>query len=425
MHHLPLSYACCCFLLAAFVAGCANHEKAMPELPPAAKAPISFAGRSPKMVSFDSLGMDVPIGTHIGEARYGWTGSCTNPRPMTYKHGQVKLSTSSYAGVFRDVMQAAGVPVEQAARFAGEEVKKGDLNFAATIRELTVNACFPEIGKDRDYAVGEAYVQVEWSVFSPLERKVVYSVTTQGRTPPKFTTRLADDGLIAEALRDSMLRLLEQPGFDGAIAGEPAAATASTAPRPVFPNAPPLAGGLTKNMSHLRGSVVTVFANAGQGSGFAVGKGDYVLTAAHVVAGSKFVKLTTAEGKQHYGEVVRSNAPRDLALVKLEQGRLKPLAIAAAMPSAGTEVYAVGSPLSDKFSMSVTKGIISGRRSEDGLDYLQSDVNVLPGSSGGPLLDADGNVVGIVHGGVAFSGAPVGMNFFTPGRDMLKFLDQR
>jgi serine protease Do len=184
-----------------------------------------------------------------------------------------------------------------------------------------------------------------------------------------------------------------------------------------------MTGGLTKNMGQLRGAVVTIFANAGQGSGFAVGKGDHVLTAAHVVAGSKFVKMTTVDGKQHYGEVVRSNAPRDLALIKLGQGTLKPLAIVAAVPEAGDEVYAVGSPMGDKFSMSVTKGVVSGLRTEEGRDYLQSDVNVLPGSSGGPLLDTQGNVVGVTLGGVSLAGTPAGMNFFTPARDLLKFLE--
>jgi len=169
---------------------------------------------------------------------------------------------------------------------------------------------------------------------------------------------------------------------------------------------------------------VTIFANAGQGSGFAVGRGDQILTAAHVVSGSKFVKVATVDGQQYYGEVLHANAVRDLALIKLDRGQLKPLAIAASVPPEGSEVYAVGSPMGEKFSMSVTKGIVSGLRNEAGMDYLQSDVNVLPGSSGGPLLDADGNVIGVALGGIAFAGAPVGMNFFTPARDLLKFLGE-
>jgi serine protease Do len=410
-------------LLAVAVAACANHKKALPDVPPpAAEKKPDFAGRSPRMVSLDSLNIDISPGTHLGELKAGWVGSCTNPRPLTYKHGMVKLSTTNYRSMFKDVMQASGIPVEQPARFTGEEVKKADLNFAGTIQEMALNACFPQLGKDQSYAIGEAYLKVEWSVFSPVERKVVYSATTQGRSPTAFETRLADDGLIAEAMRDSLVRFLAQPGLEATLIAAPGGAAPATK-KPAFANAPRLTGGLTKNMAQLRGSVVTVFANAGQGSGFAVGKGDRVLTAAHVVAGSKFVKMTTADDKHYYGEVVKSDAPRDLALIKLEQGQLKPLAIVAAVPEAGAEVYAIGSPLGNKFSMSVTKGVVSGMRTEDGQDYLQSDVSVLPGSSGGPLLDADGNVVGVTQGGLSLSGAPAGMNFFKPARDLLKFLD--
>jgi serine protease Do len=56
------------------------------------------------------------------------------------------------------------------------------------------------------------------------------------------------------------------------------------------------------------------------------------------------------------------------------------------------------------------------------VDYIQSDVTVLPGSSGGPLLDSSGNVVGVTAGGIGAGGAPVGVNFFIPLLDIEKYL---
>jgi serine protease Do len=214
-------------LLAGSLPGCSAPRIALPALAQDVSERPNFAGRSPRMVNLDSLNLDVPVGSSIGEAKFGWTGSCRSPRPLTYKHGSVKLATATYLGMFKDVMQAAGIPVEQPARFSGEEVKKADLNFAATIQEMTLDICFPEVGKDKDHAIGEAYVKVEWSVFSPVERKVVYSATTQGRSPPNFETRLADDGIITEALRDSLGRLLTQPGFDAAITTTPTTTVAA------------------------------------------------------------------------------------------------------------------------------------------------------------------------------------------------------
>ena len=73
----------------------------------------------------------------------------------------------------------------------------------------------------------------------------------------------------------------------------------------------------------------------------------------------------------------------------------------ASAPSVGSEVYAVGSPLKEEFDTTVSRGIISAHRTEDGLEKIQSDVNILPGNSGGPLLDTNGVVVGIAVSGFA------------------------
>ena len=65
---------------------------------------------------------------------------------------------------------------------------------------------------------------------------------------------------------------------------------------------------------------------------------------------------------------------------------------------------------------------MSGIRKIDDLDYIQSDVSVHPGSSGGPLLDAKGNVVGVTSVGIAAGSVPVGLNFFIPMADLEKYV---
>ena len=84
---------------------------------------------------------------------------------------------------------------------------------------------------------------------------------------------------------------------------------------------------------------------------------------------------------------------------------------------------AIGAPLSEKLQGTVSKGIISSYRIEKGFRYIQSDVNILPGSSGGPLINSKGHVLGISVKGLVIKGSPVGINYFFPITDVFEALN--
>jgi S1-C subfamily serine protease len=86
----------------------------------------------------------------------------------------------------------------------------------------------------------------------------------------------------------------------------------------------------------------------------------------------------------------------------------------------GSVVYAIGSPLGQELAGTLTKGVISGSRTTGGASYLQSDVAVNPGNSGGPLLDDTANVIGITAQKIA--GAE-GLAFFIPIKDAMDKLN--
>ena len=90
----------------------------------------------------------------------------------------------------------------------------------------------------------------------------------------------------------------------------------------------------------------------------------------------------------------------------------------SAVLSRPARVYAIGSPLGKEFQGTLSSGIISATRVEEGLRYIQSDVSVTHGSSGGALLDENGAMIGITVSGV--DRAP-GLNFFDRRRDGLSF----
>jgi S1-C subfamily serine protease len=139
---------------------------------------------------------------------------------------------------------------------------------------------------------------------------------------------------------------------------------------------------------------------AGSGSGVAFTPDGYILTNAHVVRGARRVQVASSDGSTQEGQLVGQDRPTDLAVVRVE----RPLPFAAFGSSAGLRVgqlvIAIGNPLG--FSSTVSAGVLSavGRtlRAQNGRlmeNILQSDAALNPGSSGGPLVDSRGRVIGV------------------------------
>jgi S1-C subfamily serine protease len=141
---------------------------------------------------------------------------------------------------------------------------------------------------------------------------------------------------------------------------------------------------------------VAVRADQSYGAGVAVEKAGFVLTNLHVVDGAKAITVTPFGADAVGADVLDTDRELDLALLRLVQ----PLPNAALIGHSkslgvGDEVMAVGSPR--KMYFSVSRGMVSfPNRFLDGVEYIQTDLPINVGNSGGPLVDRDGNVVGIV-----------------------------
>lgn len=117
-----------------------------------------------------------------------------------------------------------------------------------------------------------------------------------------------------------------------------------------------------------------------------------IMTNHHVVGESNSVAIKFSNGVQIIGKVIASNSGRDVALVKIEGSLPKHFKLEKTVPTVGSDVYAIGSPLDEKFHSTVSRGIVSGVREEHQKRFIQSDVNVRPGNSGGPLVNKQGQV---------------------------------
>lgn len=169
-------------------------------------------------------------------------------------------------------------------------------------------------------------------------------------------------------------------------------------------------------------SVATVIVASGTGSGFLISSDGYLLTNEHVVHGAQRVKIKWSDGTESNGEVVRTNARRDVALVKVDPGGRASIPLRTGQPQVGESVYAIGSPGGVVLQSTVTKGIVSANRLYEGQNFIQSDVAVTHGNSGGPLVDEKGAVLGLTDIGYLPDGEPVDINLFIPIGEALQVL---
>ncbi|MCX7622346.1 MAG: serine protease [Thermomicrobium sp.] len=133
-----------------------------------------------------------------------------------------------------------------------------------------------------------------------------------------------------------------------------------------------------------------------------------VVTAAHVVGRWSSVQVIAPDGTAHPATVLRRDGARDVALLEapvlagvdaLPRGSSRTLPLGASLTVLG---YALGDQLLGE--PTVTRGVLSGRRTFEGTEYLQTDAAANPGASGGPLLDEQGAVVGMMVGTLAWAG---------------------
>ncbi len=156
---------------------------------------------------------------------------------------------------------------------------------------------------------------------------------------------------------------------------------------------------LAELIERIQEGVVQIATDSGSGSGFIVDPNGLVVTNEHVVEGARRVEIWLTNGRRYDGDVLERDVIADLALVQIDsehQFRVIPIGNPDGV-RVGDEVLALGFPLADKIgsSLTVTRGIISSTRTLGGVELLQTDAAINPGNSGGPLVNRDGEIIGI------------------------------
>ena len=164
----------------------------------------------------------------------------------------------------------------------------------------------------------------------------------------------------------------------------------------------------------------------------------YIVTNTHVISGAKKVDIRLADGTKVPGEIVGSDTYSDIAVVKISSEKVSTVAEFgdSSQLSVGETAIAIGSPLGSEYANTVTQGIVSSLnrhvslKSEDGqaisTNAIQTDTAINPGNSGGPLINIQGQVIGITSSKIASNGGTSveGLGFAIPANDVKNIIKQ-
>ena len=168
------------------------------------------------------------------------------------------------------------------------------------------------------------------------------------------------------------------------------------------------------------------------------GESAYLVTNTHVINGAKKVDIRLADGTKVPGEIVGSDTYSDIAVVKISSEKVSTVAEFgdSSKLAVGETAIAIGSPLGSEYANTVTQGIVSSLnrhvslKAEDGqaisTNAIQTDTAINPGNSGGPLINIQGQVIGITSSKIASNGGTSveGLGFAIPANDVINIIKQ-
>jgi S1-C subfamily serine protease len=271
------------------------------------------------------------------------------------------------------------------------------------------------------YAVGQ--VTINWTFYDVYGQTKFEKTTVSksGEFSPNFYSESQDyvAVILEDAITASFFEVLKAEEVQKLLKEEQVEA-------PVFkplvlkrsnPSSP------VKTISEAQNATVTLKNKDGHGSGIIIDNSGYILTNFHVIANQEQnTKVILKGGEELACTVVRVNEYADLALLKVDKTFTSSFNLpTAAGYSAGMDVFAIGTPNSVELGQTLSKGIISGVRNTEDSEWIQTDVSVNPGNSGGALIDRNGNLLGVVNSKVTGFGIE-GIAFCIPAYKVSHFL---
>lgn len=364
---------------------------AMPEI-----EPIDMAPQGSKPVGFQKALLTMETGAEIGKVTGGWLHIEQTRLKARPGEGSKQLK----AIALEELKKAHyTVPGSENPLFGDDESAKARFQLGAQIPAVKLDL-HVQPGWSSATVTETGSMTIEWKLFDTLNQKVVFEKTLQTQHARTAKFNEGDDPELL-MFRRNLRTLLATPAFAAFMRpGDPKAASdhpAASTPLTIATGAADARHELPAEFATVLESFVTIEPGTGFASGVLISQSGYVLTAAHVITGLKTVPVRLHGGIVLESEIVRQDENADVALLKLPGAGYRPLALAKSeMAELGADIYTIGNPASKQLNATITRGVVSGYREIGGRKFLQTDAAANPGSSGGPLLDKSGQVLGIV-----------------------------
>jgi len=374
-----------------------------------------LSGQKTPKVEFSKLVLNIPEDKVISAIG-------TTNRTLQ-NNGYVRRSLESNINGWKEKMTAElskrgiNIPVSEVDLFGGRSQKESPAFLVgAEVTDLWISTT-----AGRSYAV----MQVKWSLFDQKRRKVVYEKVSYGYgTGPENGREHLDQCAITAATHLTCEEELLNALMGLAAEGEEAGNEFKSIHIPEIKALDiPVGSNLIKRSIE---STVTVVTEKGFGSGVIISEDGKILTNEHVISGAASIEVVFSSGLRLDAEFVRSDRYFDVALIQITSGKgykAMPLVIKDAPGyEVGDDVMAIGTPISLDLGQTVSRGIVSGNRKHEERLFIQTDVSVNEGNSGGPLINKDGKVVGLVTLKIAGGGSE-GLAFAIPANQVFEMLN--
>ncbi|MFZ1692151.1 MAG: trypsin-like peptidase domain-containing protein [Flavobacteriales bacterium] len=383
------------------------------------------------IVAFDRMIVNLKAGDRIGTR----TDKRGDNFPINWDPS-TQVGDRTVERRFYESMHQAGVrlPGKQAEKLFAKPTEQRLLTprylVGGKLTDIKVNIAFQRDKNDprQDGEAGRCDLKIEWQVLDRNSGQVVLTQTTSGVSKSRNRTIYGPDNQI-DAFEDALWAFLREGQFTELLrnagpdtGGGYAAADSTIAPTRVASIKNPAFKSISEMIKHADKACVTIITDDGHGSGVIIDPEGIALSAYHVVEGSKRIEAQFSDGLRQEARILVYGMENDLVLLDITGSGFRALPLGNDEDnSMGDEVITIGTPADVQLGQSVSKGILSGKRKIEEKVYLQTDVAVSPGNSGGPLLNTKGEVIGVIQGKLVGKGLE-GLGFAAPIERVMELL---